>query len=65
MLPRSSTKAFETNPALEFDHFLAQKLGMLVADLRERMSAQEFLAWEIYYARKAQREEMEMLKAKG
>jgi hypothetical protein len=36
---------------------------MLVADLRERMSADEFLRWSMYYARKAQREELERLKA--
>jgi len=29
------------------------------------MSAKEFLAWQMYYARKAQREELATLKAKG
>lgn len=38
---------------------------MTVADLRERMSGDEFLRWQVYYARKAQREELEALKAKG
>lgn len=36
---------------------------MLVSDLRERMSADEFLGWQMYYERKAQREELERLKA--
>jgi|GEM_PF-3152263 len=38
---------------------------MTVAELRQRMSADEFLRWGIYYARKAQREELERLKAGG
>lgn len=38
---------------------------MTVADLQERMSNAEYLGWSVYYARKAQREELEMLKAKG
>lgn len=38
---------------------------MLVADLRERMSNGEFIGWKMYYARKAQREELERLKQKG
>jgi len=38
---------------------------MLVARLRVEMSAAEFLRWQMYYARKAQREELEMLKARG
>jgi len=38
---------------------------MTVARLRAEMSADEFLRWGIYYARKAQREELERLKAKG
>ncbi len=36
---------------------------MTVADLTERMSAAEFLHWQMFYARKAQREELERLKA--
>lgn len=31
---------------------------MLVADLRERMSAAEWLGWMIYYQRAAQRREL-------
>jgi len=29
------------------------------------MPADEFVRWGVYYARKAQREELELLKAKG
>lgn len=38
---------------------------MTVADLRERMGNQEYVGWSVYYARKAQREQLETLKAKG
>ncbi|XTZ16417.1 hypothetical protein ACQSSU_03165 [Micromonospora echinospora] len=38
---------------------------MTVAALRAEMTNDEFLRWSIYYARKAQRAELEMLKAKG
>lgn len=37
---------------------------MTVGELRERMSADEFMRWNVYYARKAQREELETAKAK-
>jgi len=47
----------ETNPDLEFEFFLAQKLGKSVAELR-MMSQAEFTGWSVYYARKAQREEL-------
>jgi hypothetical protein len=56
-------KTFRDGPDAEFELFLAQKLGMTRARLREEMSADEFLRWQMYYARKAQREELERLKA--
>lgn len=56
---------FEASPETEFEYFLAQKLGMTVAGLRADMGQREFLEWGIYYARKAQREELAMAKAKG
>lgn len=54
----------ETNPTLEFELFLAQKLGRMLGELRA-MPNGEFVLWSMYYARKAQREELETLKAKG
>ncbi|PSL02885.1 hypothetical protein CLV30_109193 [Haloactinopolyspora alba] len=45
--------------------FLAQKLSMTVGRLRHEMSNDEFVRWGAYYARKAQREEMERLKQDG
>lgn len=49
----------ENDSGLEFDFFLAQKLSMTVADLRERMSSQEWLEWSVYYARIAQQRELQ------
>lgn len=54
----------ETNPSVEFDFFLSQKLSMTVAELHQ-MSSAEYVGWQVYYARKAQREEMATAKAKG
>lgn len=54
----------ENSPDLEFECFLAQKLSMTVARLRREMSNQEFVYWGTYYGRKAQREELERLKAR-
>lgn len=48
----------ETSPDVEFEFFLAAKLGMTVGEMRERMSNQELVEWSIYWARKAQREEL-------
>lgn len=56
---------FETSPDTEFEFFLAQKLGTTVARMRAEMTNQEFLEWGVFYARKAQREELEMTRAKG
>jgi hypothetical protein len=54
----------EADPALEFSYFLAQQLGRTVAEVGE-MSNEEFVGWSVYYARKAQREELERKRAKG
>ena len=35
---------------------------MTVGRLREEMSNHEFVAWTVFYARRAQREELEQLK---
>lgn len=63
MVPiRRHTKAFETDPSLEWEFFLATKLGMTVARLREEMTNEEFVYWCIYFGRKAQREELALKK---
>lgn len=38
---------------------------MTVAEMRERMGNDEFVQWGVFYARKAQRQELELKKAKG
>jgi hypothetical protein len=38
---------------------------MTVGELRERMSQHEFLYWNVYYGRIAQRQELERLKQGG
>lgn len=50
--------AMEQNPALEWEHFVAQKLSMTVERLRLEMSGQEFTSWVIYYQREAQRKQL-------
>lgn len=55
----------EENADVEFEFFLAEKLRMTVARLHEEMSHEEFVRWNVYYARKAQLEELAAQKAKG
>lgn len=55
----------ETNPDIEFDYYLAEQLGMTVERLRREMSNSEYLQWNVYYARKAQRTEMARLRGGG
>jgi hypothetical protein len=50
---------------LEFEHFLAVKLGRTVGELRRSMSHLEFIRWNMYYAREAQQAELERLKRGG
>lgn len=57
--------ALENDPELEFEHFLAVKLGTTVSEMRRRMSQAEFVRWGMYYARIAQAAELERLQAKG
>lgn len=53
----------DRSPETEFEFFLASKLGMTVGELRQRMSNDEFVTWQMFYARKQQREEIEAQKA--
>lgn len=50
------------NGELEFEFFLAQKLGRTVAELRE-MDHGEWVGWCVYYGREAQRQQLAMAKA--
>jgi hypothetical protein len=60
---KATYRSFEANADLEFDHFLAQKLSMTVAEMRRRVSSQEYLEWAVYFARDAQRKELAAKKA--
>lgn len=52
---RRRPKAFlERESPARFEFFLAERLHMTVGELRERMSAAEFLQWGIYYGIRAQ-----------
>ncbi len=50
---------FETDGELEMEFFVAEQLGMTVATLRAQMSNDEFVRWAVYFARKAQRRELQ------
>jgi hypothetical protein len=48
-----------------FDFFLAEKLHMPVARMRAELSQLEWMQWTRYYGVKAQRQQLENLKAGG
>jgi hypothetical protein len=56
---------FDADPTTEFDHFLAAKLGMTVERMRREISSDEYVDWTVYYARQAQRLELDRLRAGG
>ncbi len=55
----------ESSPELEFEYYLADRLGMTVARLREEMPAAEFMGWQVYKGREAQRRELAAKTGKG
>lgn len=57
MRPKVAYRRMATTD-LEFEYYLAEQLGMTVGKMRREMSAQEYLEWQIYYGRKAQKAEM-------
>ena len=49
----------ETDPSIEFDYRLVEKLGWRsVTEMRRYMPYAEYVGWCVYYGRKAQRAEM-------
>lgn len=65
MMPtKAAYQRFEEFPDEEYDHVLAENLGMTVACLRAQLPAAEWVAWKIYHGRKAQRAELEAMKAR-
>ena len=62
---RTSLKAtLEQDNYLFLQFFIAEKLGMTLADLRASMSLEELLGWSAYLSVKADREEKEMEKSR-
>lgn len=57
------TKALADDPGLEFEYFLAAKLGMTRAALVAEMSNLEFVYWQTYWGRVAQTQQLAALKA--
>lgn len=43
---------------MEFEFFLADRLGMTVGRLRAEMSNDELLRWTVYYGRRGQAAEL-------
>ena len=58
MPPKAAYKEFEQDKQLQFEFFLADKLGMTVSRLRHEIDTDEFMRWSVYYARKAQSAEL-------
>lgn len=61
-VPRKAAyRAFEEklggDPALEWEHYIAEKLSMTVGELRIRMGHDEFVRWQVYYGRKSQQQQ--------
>lgn len=57
--------ALENDPDLEFEFYLAYKLGMTVAEMRARMGNDEYVLWTRFFMRKQQAAELERLRAGG
>jgi len=53
-----------TDNSLHFDFYLAEQLGMTVAQVRENVSHIEWLHWVSYFKLQAQREELEAKKGR-
>lgn len=55
---KAAYETFETNPDIEFDFFLADRLRMTVAEMRATVSAEEWRYWNTYHGRIDQRREL-------
>lgn len=58
MPTKAAWLALENNEELEFEHRLALRLSMTVSQLRTQMPHSEFIRWGMYFARKAQAQEV-------
>ncbi len=65
-MPRKAAyEAFEADPELEFEFYLADRLSRTVDELRQSMGQDEFVRWAVYHGRKAQRRELAAMKTGG
>lgn len=65
MPKKAAYNAFRHNPELEFEHYLALKLGRTIYELRTQMSHAEFVRWSVYFQKEAQERELEIELAKA
>lgn len=66
MPPKEIYLEFENDPELEWEFYIAERLGIgTVAELRRRMGHDEFVRWQVYYGRKAQRQELAARRKRG
>lgn len=49
---------FESGELNELDFLIAERVGMTVAELDQRMSHREFVQWYVYIGRQQQRKEL-------
>lgn len=63
--PKAAYLELEHDETLEFEFYLADRLKTTVRRLREEMPMAEFLGWQIYHGRKAQRAELAAKTRKG
>ena len=61
---RTLKATLEQDNYLFLQFFIAEKLGMTLADLRASMSLEELLGWSAYLSVKSDREEKEMERAR-
>lgn len=66
MPTKATYERWENRPEEEFDHYLCVKLGWRSVDrMRREMSNAEWNRWKIYFARRAQQQEMAMERARS
>jgi hypothetical protein len=56
---KAATRALDDESnGIAFDFYLAEKLGLMVCEMRDRMPEAEYVLWTRYYALKAQQAEL-------
>jgi hypothetical protein len=56
--PKAAYLALQNGDVAEFTFYLAMKLSMTVAELEERMAHSEYVLWNAYFSRVAQRKQL-------